>query len=757
VNERHRVTGRVLGTVGAVGIAGLAILLVGGSQVGVWLVFLGVPLGLVIAGALFVRRTILDYRTAADRFAQRRAIHAGEDAQELREILEELRESHTDWESDEHLEAISTLETEIEEAGIDVEPDARTVTLSASIERDDTDEIEQLHGRIDEVERSIASSFAEYSEPEFDSLDSAIYQLVSAELVDERPETIPPSPEGKSLDLQDCRELSSALHERRTFLDDALDRAIEELHDRADDPDAPADFEDAIETATSHRETGEYTDAVEELTTVVGHVDDPVIETDAVTDDETESDEEVEPVAAPPADPDGSGPSTEPPAEQGDEETQGIGDDSAIVAAPPAPSDDDGQERSTDESDSPTADSGAEPQDPAEQGEVHGSDDDAATGEESETGDDQAAAPEVADESAESESVTDSASSETGRPRSGRTDDTRILPLGSRSFADDAPPDHQGDGVGTEEPVEPGQEARTVADSGEEDDDTGERTDERQIQDDRAHSGDTVDEDDADSPSEEESGFVPTWHVDSDDDEEDSDEPLTRGGGGHTTDGDGSATTSSGEDGDGSGGGDVEETESDHAESTDGGMISASGFEPAIPRETEDEDPLTRGQAAVEDAPVEDAPVEDVAADSDGGTAADRDENQTVPDDARFDDEPVKEVIEEPIRDEATEEYTDHDVIADPWGDPSSDSETDIATERFKGGVVDETLDDIASADAESNSGADDTSTSTDGQDDDADGPLFGNGEDDPNGTADASIASDEELFTDEPDDTTAE
>jgi len=700
MNERHLTTGRVLAAIAIAGIAGAAILLVGGSQIGVWLVFIGIPLGLIVTGALFVRRTIVDHRTTDDRFAQRRAIHAGEDVQELRSTIEELADTHPDWESDEHLDAIADLETEIEETGIDVEPDARTVTLSAPIDGADTDTIETVHDRIDEGERAIAASFAEYSEPVFETLDAAIYQLVTAELIDERPETIPPNPDGKTLDLQDCREISTALQERRSFLDDALDHAVEELRDRSDDPDAPTDLEGAIETATEHREAHEYAEAVDALTTVVDHVDDPLVETDVVIADppEAEPDEDEDPTAVP-------------------------ADDPALDEQSPA-------ER---------RESGVEP-------------------DEEEIEEDSAVA---SDADLDAGTVTD-----TDEDTPGETGDDTAVVAAPPATGDDE--ENEGGSARGSDPSEPRRETSeegssdpTVENDGEKErpeeyDGAKERTEERQIQDDRALRGDTVDEDDGDSPSDEGSGFVPAQPVDSDDD---SDEPLTRGGGRPPTDesvppesGDGDVETrekhddfpqteASDESGGDADAADSEEdagrSESERTESTDGGIISTSAFEAATPQ------PVDDGSSGEQPGEI----TEPVVASVDESGSDRTDDDAGVPDDARFDDEPVKEVIEEPIRDEATEEYTDHDVIADPWGDPDTDSETDIATERFKGGVVDETLDDIAPAEPDE----DDADHDQNPTDEDAEQPLFSESvSEDEADTADPENTSDGDdgLFT---------
>jgi hypothetical protein len=275
MDDRYRITGRALGGIAIAGITGLAALLLLGSQLGVWIVFVGVPLGLAVAGGLFIRRTIVDHRTTDNRFAQRRAIAAGEELQELSATVDDLRNEHPDWEPNEHLETLSTIESEVEDAGIEVEPDARTVSLATDIDGSQTDAIEQLHNRIAALERDIAASFGEYSEPAFDELDGVIYQLVSAGLLDEPPQTTPPTPDGNRFDLQDCQELSAALSERRAFLDDALADAIEERRSGA------AEDSERVSKASKLREAGEHSEAVEALTGDGDHeVEESAVESD---------------------------------------------------------------------------------------------------------------------------------------------------------------------------------------------------------------------------------------------------------------------------------------------------------------------------------------------------------------------------------------------------------------------------------------------------------------------------------------------
>lgn len=289
--SRVQTVGAIAGAAVAVGVLGAAVLLVLGSQLGVWIVAVGVPLVIVGGVALYVQGVVNRDSTGTTEFLTDRARNTAVEFREAVTSYTRTREEYPRWNTGELDARLSGLADDFEAAGVSVSVTDGTFTVNDPGNPRDFDELERAVSSF-VTERD--ESFREFVRAEIHTANASLDRLAPETLAADETTVADPTDVGDDAGIDAAeRVLQRARDAAREQVDAASERVEETITEYDRDPSvirqqlesatasaADADFEEAvaqIERATSVLETevgGEFSANQEAIRAMIDTVRD---------------------------------------------------------------------------------------------------------------------------------------------------------------------------------------------------------------------------------------------------------------------------------------------------------------------------------------------------------------------------------------------------------------------------------------------------------------------------------------------------
>ena len=285
---------RLVAVVLLAGGVGASVLLATGSDIGVGLAGVGVPLVVAVGIAVYVQMTINQNATTPGEFVHDRARSAATTFRDEVTTYNRRRGHHPAWETGRLDTQVDQLVDDFAAAGVTVSPDDGTFEID---DPSNPREFDSLEEAVSEFARQRDASFEEFVETEIRRADDALGRLAPDVLPASDIDSVPPSatpsdPDDAAATLSEARETGRATVERaanqvaETIQQyDGDPATIRESLDRAESAAADGQIETAVEaieqaTSTAEAAVGEaFDDRRETVEALVETVDQSVVET----------------------------------------------------------------------------------------------------------------------------------------------------------------------------------------------------------------------------------------------------------------------------------------------------------------------------------------------------------------------------------------------------------------------------------------------------------------------------------------------
>jgi len=249
MRDNTRFTLQLGGIVLLTAAVGLGVFLYVGSQAGVYALGIGIPLVVVGAAAVYARRERPSKAPQTSRFFEDKAEQVAERMRTLLGEYDRLDDRFSDWDSADVDDELAYVVEQFADAGVEFDRATNRFDVVAGGEVRD---IERLEERVDELRAEVGSSAARHVERERSACRDAQAALVDAGLVDEVRDL-------PTADSEDPDELLATVEAFDDRTREALDEAVESLHDVADANDRAGDVvERGAGTARSALDRGDY-------------------------------------------------------------------------------------------------------------------------------------------------------------------------------------------------------------------------------------------------------------------------------------------------------------------------------------------------------------------------------------------------------------------------------------------------------------------------------------------------------------------
>ena len=256
MNRQRNVTLGIAGTVVATAIVGIGVFLYFGSQLGVIALVVGIPTAVIVGTLVYVRSVATRPGGSAHEFVRQQGRTAGDELRKFHTEFSSLSERHPRWEPTTVISEFEHLQGALREEGVDFDPSDGTYSVSTTDANPAN--LEDLTGKIPDLQDDAEAAFESFVRAELDRLDGLADRLVEEGLANKA--SIAPNSIGEDPD-----EHEEALDDARTALGSRIEGAIDRLGAlAAEQPDA--DLGDHLDSASDDAAEGRLEDAVDTLT-----------------------------------------------------------------------------------------------------------------------------------------------------------------------------------------------------------------------------------------------------------------------------------------------------------------------------------------------------------------------------------------------------------------------------------------------------------------------------------------------------------
>lgn len=249
---------RLVAVVLVAGGVGAGVLLATGSNVGVGLAGVGVPLVVAAAIVVYVQRTVNQNATSPGEFVRDRARNTAGQLRDELTTYERRRGQHPEWDTTQLDTQVEQLVDDFAAAGVQVSPEDGTFTVD---EPGNPREFDTLEDEVAEFARQRDESFVSFVETAVGRAATALDRLSPGVLDPDEVESVPASavpsePDGAATTLSEARDTARETVER------AADRVEETIQEYDGDPTT---IRDHLETARTAAADGRVEEAVGEI------------------------------------------------------------------------------------------------------------------------------------------------------------------------------------------------------------------------------------------------------------------------------------------------------------------------------------------------------------------------------------------------------------------------------------------------------------------------------------------------------------
>jgi hypothetical protein len=249
---------RLVAVVLLAGAVGAGVLLATGSDIGVGLAGIGVPLVVAIGIAVYVQMTINQNATTPGEFVHDRARSAATTFRDEVTAYNRRRSQHPEWETGRLDTQVDQLVDDFAAAGVTVSPDDGTFEVD---EPSNPREFDSLEEAVSEFARQRDAAFEEFVESELRRADDALDRLAPDVLAAEEVESVPPSATPSDPD-----DAAATLSEARETARDTVERAANRVEETIQEYDGdPATIRESLEQAESAAADGNIETAVAKI------------------------------------------------------------------------------------------------------------------------------------------------------------------------------------------------------------------------------------------------------------------------------------------------------------------------------------------------------------------------------------------------------------------------------------------------------------------------------------------------------------
>ena len=258
MRKRTRNIALLVAIVAAVAVVGAGVLFFSGSQAGVTVVTLGVPVAVVVVVVLYVKGVVNRESTAAGEFVRDRARSA---ATELRGELTthtRLREQYPNWETRQLDTELEQLADDFGAAGVDVELKNEMFTVR---DPESPRAFDKLESSVSEFADQRDQAFVEFVRSEVESTEDALNRLSPDVLESSEIDAVSPTEVPSTADAERAESVLNRSRERGR---ETIGRACESVRDTISEYDGnPSVIREHLDEAVTRAEESAFTEAVD--------------------------------------------------------------------------------------------------------------------------------------------------------------------------------------------------------------------------------------------------------------------------------------------------------------------------------------------------------------------------------------------------------------------------------------------------------------------------------------------------------------
>jgi hypothetical protein len=240
---------------------GVGVFLAFGSQIGVVVFVIGIPVALVIGGISYVRMTVGEGSTSTFQYTNEQAKQAARDLQDLGRTFLQLRENYPGWQAETVDQRLEEIVASMADVGVEYDRSANSFRVDEV--QGSFQEVQTIRGDIESTKTTLRDSFCGFARAEIGRLDEALDRLADAGLAPDA-ERVDSSEIPEEPDEWDVETARDHLDDQRSVLLSGVSEAVETIHRKLDasDPPDPGQVEASLAKAESELEAGALTDAV---------------------------------------------------------------------------------------------------------------------------------------------------------------------------------------------------------------------------------------------------------------------------------------------------------------------------------------------------------------------------------------------------------------------------------------------------------------------------------------------------------------